>query len=301
MAVAEAGSFTEASRRLGIAQSALSRQLTLLESDVKARLLHRHGRGVELTEVGRGFLNSIAPVVRDLDRAGEEIREGSNVTSGTVSVGMGMSLASTIGERVIRRFRHAYPNVRIRLDLLIGTIDPLELGLVDMALTSDSNSAFHSYPLFEAPLYLMGNEEDLARVTPNADVVHAAAIEGLPLILTGTRSGLRRQLEQMAASFGFTIEPIIELSPLEAISKYIRSGGGFTILPFSQVSAASNPERLAVRRIIRPTPSIVMDVSYAKHRPITLAMREMERTVREEIKRAVADGLLRGALLEGGS
>jgi len=54
-AAAEAGSFTHAGERLGLSQSAVSRQVSALESELSVSLFHRHARGLELHEhvVGR--------------------------------------------------------------------------------------------------------------------------------------------------------------------------------------------------------------------------------------------------------
>ena len=51
-AVAEAGSFTNATTVLNISQSAISRQIQSLEQDLKVQLFERHARGLTLTENG---------------------------------------------------------------------------------------------------------------------------------------------------------------------------------------------------------------------------------------------------------
>jgi DNA-binding transcriptional LysR family regulator len=53
--VAEAGQITRAARRLHVAQPALSRAITQLESDLGFKLLERHARGVTLTPAGEAF------------------------------------------------------------------------------------------------------------------------------------------------------------------------------------------------------------------------------------------------------
>ena len=65
--VAELGSFTRASSVLDIAQPALSRQVRLLEVELRQNLLLRNGRGVTTTEAGklllehgRGILHQVA-------------------------------------------------------------------------------------------------------------------------------------------------------------------------------------------------------------------------------------------------
>ena len=55
-AVAQAGSFTRAAERLGLSQSAISRQIGALEEDLGTPLFHRHARGLVLTEQGEILL-----------------------------------------------------------------------------------------------------------------------------------------------------------------------------------------------------------------------------------------------------
>ena len=52
-AVAEAGSFTSATVILNLSQSAISRQIQSLESDLKIKLFERHARGLALTDNGK--------------------------------------------------------------------------------------------------------------------------------------------------------------------------------------------------------------------------------------------------------
>ncbi|MFZ9440589.1 MAG: LysR family transcriptional regulator, partial [Hylemonella sp.] len=75
--VAELGSFTRASGVLNIAQPALSRQVRLLEVELRQALLQRNGRGVTTTEAGRlllehgrGILHQVARAHEDLGRVG---------------------------------------------------------------------------------------------------------------------------------------------------------------------------------------------------------------------------------------
>ncbi|WP_163628590.1 LysR family transcriptional regulator, partial [Morganella morganii] len=75
-----------------IAQPALSRAIRLLETEVAAQLFYRHGRGIRLTEEGAQFQATIAPLVRDLLLAKDELRNTASVLSGSVTFGMPPSM-----------------------------------------------------------------------------------------------------------------------------------------------------------------------------------------------------------------
>ena len=61
VAIADTGSFTGAGRRCHVAQSALSRQVAQLETELGVRLFHRTTREVRLTGAGHAFLPGRAP------------------------------------------------------------------------------------------------------------------------------------------------------------------------------------------------------------------------------------------------
>jgi len=65
--VAELGSFTQASHALDIAQPALSRQVRLLEVELRQNLLNRNGRGVTTTEAGKLLLDHCRGILHQID------------------------------------------------------------------------------------------------------------------------------------------------------------------------------------------------------------------------------------------
>ena len=67
--VAEAGSFTHAGETLGLSQSAVSRQISALEQELKATLFHRHARGLMLTEQGETLYRTAHEVFMKLEAA----------------------------------------------------------------------------------------------------------------------------------------------------------------------------------------------------------------------------------------
>src|SRR3981189_916963 len=72
--IAELGSITRASAHLQIAQPALTRHVQRLEDELDTPLFTRANRGVRLTEAGHKLLESAQRILRDVERAGDEIR-----------------------------------------------------------------------------------------------------------------------------------------------------------------------------------------------------------------------------------
>jgi DNA-binding transcriptional LysR family regulator len=131
--VAEAGSFTRAGDDIGLSQSAVSRQISALERELKAPLFHRHARGLILTEQGDLLFRAARDMKLRLENTRARLVETSERPSGdlrvTTTVGLGSSwLAGRISE-----FLDLYPDVRVELVLTNEELD-LAMREADIAI-----------------------------------------------------------------------------------------------------------------------------------------------------------------------
>ena len=131
--VAEAGSFTRAGDDLDLSQSAVSRQISALERELKAPLFHRHARGLILTEQGDLLFRAARDMRMRLETTRARLVETSERPSGdlkvTATVGLGsIWLAQRIGE-----FLDLYPDVRVELILTNEELD-LAMREADVAI-----------------------------------------------------------------------------------------------------------------------------------------------------------------------
>src|SRR6266571_1085037 len=113
--VAEEGGFTRAAERLHVSQSAVSRQVKLLEEELGSLLLHRHGRRVVLTASGELLLKLANRVQRDIQDAVWQIGETGKLHRGQLHVGGGMTVCLFILPRLLKRFRRLYREVDLRV------------------------------------------------------------------------------------------------------------------------------------------------------------------------------------------
>src|SRR3954469_10456933 len=88
-AVVEEGSFTRAAVRLNVSQSAVSRQLQLLEAELGGPLLHRSVKGVTLTAEGELLLRTANRIHRDIREAVWEISETQKLKRGQLRIAGG--------------------------------------------------------------------------------------------------------------------------------------------------------------------------------------------------------------------
>src|ERR1700761_3006814 len=80
--VAELGSFGKAALQLNMSQPALSRQVRLLETDLRTTLLIRNGRGVVLTEIGKRLFDHGLRVLQLVTSVAEDIEAARDEPSG---------------------------------------------------------------------------------------------------------------------------------------------------------------------------------------------------------------------------
>ena len=85
VAVAEAGSISEAARRLRLSKSVVSERLAELERSLGAGLLHRTTRKLSLTEDGAAFLERAARIVREVEEAAADMAERRGTLAGPLA------------------------------------------------------------------------------------------------------------------------------------------------------------------------------------------------------------------------
>jgi|tagenome__1003787_1003787.scaffolds.fasta_scaffold20768163_2 DNA-binding transcriptional LysR family regulator len=122
-AVAEAGSFTRAGDALGLSQSAVSRQISALERELKAPLFHRHARGLILTEQGDLLFRAARDIKMRLETTRARLAETSERPSGELKITTTVGLGSLWLSQRIAEFLDLNPEVRVSLILTNEELD----------------------------------------------------------------------------------------------------------------------------------------------------------------------------------
>ena len=130
-AVARHLNFRAASEELALTQSAVSRQIQSLETDVGVSLFLRHTRAVELTSAGAQLLRALVPSLERIDSAVRMIRQSAGRKSVTISTWA--SFASMWLIPRLEAFQSEKPDIDIRIDATDVSVD-LETTDVDLAL-----------------------------------------------------------------------------------------------------------------------------------------------------------------------
>ncbi|MFY7778177.1 MAG: LysR substrate-binding domain-containing protein [Elstera sp.] len=161
-AVVECEGFTAAAKRLNLSKAAVSKQVSLLEERLGARLLNRTTRRLSLTDVGQSFYDRCQRILAEAEEAVADVGRLQTEPRGPLRVSAPASLGETYLSPVIAQFAARWPDLRVDLDLSDRYVDLVEEGydlalrvgdLADSSLISKRLATVRR-PLVAAPAYL---------------------------------------------------------------------------------------------------------------------------------------------------
>ena len=232
-AAAKAGSFTHAADALRLSQSAISRQVSALESDVGVPLFHRHARGLVLTEPGDLLFRTAQEVFMKLETVKARLTDTTDKPSGllrvTTTVGLG---TAWLTERV-KDFLEHYPEIQLQLILTNEELD-LTMREADCAirLRQPQQPDLIQRRLFTVHLHLAaapsyieryGRPESIADLDKHRIITFG---EPVPQYLSGLNT-----LETVGLTNGSRRRPTLQINDLMSIRRVVRRGVGIAMLP----------------------------------------------------------------------
>lgn len=122
-AAAEAGSFTHAGEQLHMSQSAVSRQVSALEANLRVTLFHRHARGLVLTEQGELLNRTVTDVFAKLQTAETLLSDSTTKPSGGLRVTAPIGFGTIWLTPRLCEFGELYPEIRVELILNDDQVD----------------------------------------------------------------------------------------------------------------------------------------------------------------------------------
>ncbi len=133
VAIAEAGSFSAAARRLEQPLATVSRKLALLEAQLKTRLIARSTRRLELTDAGRDYLEASRQILEQVDEAERAAAGAYTRPHGRLVISAPIVFGRLHLLPVIVEFLREFPDVDVRLIQADRVVNLLEEH-VDLAL-----------------------------------------------------------------------------------------------------------------------------------------------------------------------
>jgi DNA-binding transcriptional LysR family regulator len=115
--VVEEKTFSAAAIKLGVSPSAVSQSIQNLERRLALALFNRNTRGVSLTESGEAYFERVAPAIRELAQASEDIGAAADRPAGLLRINAARAGQMIILQPILRRFLDRYPEIRIELSI----------------------------------------------------------------------------------------------------------------------------------------------------------------------------------------
>ena len=276
--VAELGSFTRAATALGVAQPALSRQVRLLEVELRQNLLMRNGRGATPTDAGKLLLAHGRGILHQVERAKEELGRVRGALAGRVAIGLPTSVAKVMTVPLTREFRQRLPDASLSISegLSASMLEGLLTGRLDLAVLYNATPSpdIELTPLVEEDLYLM---QPPGTPAP-PDGVTLRELSALPLVIPSRPNAIRMLVETELANIGCRPHIALEIDGVSAILDLVADGAGNAVLSRNAARTSAHADTLVLSRVHSPRLRTRLSVAISAQRPTTLtqqAMREL--------------------------
>ncbi len=270
--VAELGSFTRASIALSVAQPALSRQIRLLEVELRQNLLIRNGRGAQPTEAGQLLLKHGRGILHQVELAREELGTVRGALAGRVSVGLPPSLSRLITVPLTRALQQQLPQAHLTLTEGFSMLmsEGLRVGNLDIAVlyNAEHSPEMEMTTLHTEELVLI-SQKNIASDTTWLPSLKLAQVADLPLILPSRPNAFRILIDAEMSAIRRKPNIALEVDGLNAILSLVKEGIGHAVLPSYTLSNFDDPKPFTVRHITEPPLISQLMLARAARRPTT--------------------------------
>jgi len=274
--VAELGSVTSVATSLGIAQSAVSRQIADLEAQVGQPLFHRTGRGLVVTEFAQTLLPRAAALLADMKQFSDDAKAGVDVPGGVVTVGFVPGVTAPLSSLLFNRLRQSFPGIQLSIfEGYTGEIESwLTTSKIDIGVLNSysTDSPIRLQPLFSSDVYLVGPAGSTYITGPTIEFKELA---GIPLVHTVTPNNLTVLSHKIARQHGLNLRIEALADSARAIHDLIANSGLHCTFPYHAVAAQLASGQFKAARIVEPSITQKVVLATSTHHPLSEAARRV--------------------------
>jgi DNA-binding transcriptional LysR family regulator len=236
-AIAETGSFTACGRKLHVSQSAISRQILLLEEELGEPLFLRVGRQVRMTPAAESLVQLGQRVFLDVRETVGAITDRTRELRGTLRLSGGMTVCLYVFPPLLKRLRRVHPQLDVRLTVATAgrSVQEIRGGRVDAGLLT--------LPVEESDLVTVPvlREELLLVTTPTHPLARRRKVtprdlDGQPFVLFEVGSATRKVIDQFFATEKIEPTIVMDTENVEIIKAMVKTGMGIGIVPYQSVA-----------------------------------------------------------------
>ncbi|ABE30137.1 bacterial regulatory helix-turn-helix, lysR family protein [Paraburkholderia xenovorans LB400] len=231
--VARLQSFSRAGDEIGLTQSAVSRCVRELESEIGLKLIDRTTREVQLTDVGGNLVSSVSRLLTDLDDALREIREIGEQRRGRVVVAASPTVACRLMPRVVAACGQQFPYVALGLrdDVQSDVVRKVKSGEVDFGVIIGPFAAddlLSESLMTDSFCVVCRDDNPLAA----QERVAWTDLEGQQLVMLDYASGSRPIIDAVMQEYGVSATVVQELGHSATVFGLVEAGVGVSVLPW---------------------------------------------------------------------
>lgn len=249
-AIVDTGSFTRAGEKLYVSQSAISRQIKILEEELGDQVFKRIHRKIYLTPTGEVLLHYTRKIFNEIRLMTSEISDLTHLRRGYLRLAGGMSICTYLFPALVKEYQQRYPNVE--LTIATGTNDEilrlLKTNQVDLALLSlpfqDEDLEIHP-ALTEEMVLVMEKQHPLS----TRDRITFKDLTPYTFIHFEKGSNTRKLLDEIFQEEKIHFSNNMELENVEITKPLVEIGLGISIIPYPAVVKDGENKSLYYRRI----------------------------------------------------
>jgi len=263
--VAKSESISDASKKLYITQSAVSKSIKNLEEELNTQLFYRYVKGVKLTDKGKDLLFYVEEAFNSLITAERTMIESENLTRGKISIGVPSQIGSFYIFEDIANFHKQYPNIEVTIISKTTTqlLNLLERHEIDFIIdTSPINSKMDNIiikPLLEVENSFVINSKSSLFI----DGIHSIKdLERYPLVLPIKGTNNRKQLDNLFEKNNVELNNVINIHTSEMIVGSIKKDLGIGYVIYDVVKDNIESGEFELIKLKEKLPKVTINLVY---------------------------------------
>jgi DNA-binding transcriptional LysR family regulator len=232
--VATTLSFSEASTKLYISQSAVSQSIKSLEKNLNTTLFNRNTKRVTLTHEGLLLLQHIEPAINLIHNGENNILETRTLSQGKIHIGASDTICKYILLPYFKKFHVEYPNIHLQVTnrTSVKCVDLLNQGKVDFIITNIPNEKIgtsmlvHEFYNFN-DIFIAGNN---FKELKNKNISLSKLLQ-FPLLMLEKNTTTSQYIRSIFQSQNLTLSPEIELTSIDLLVELAKINFGISLVP----------------------------------------------------------------------
>lgn len=248
--LAETTSFTKAAKINGVTQSAVSQQISSLETKFEAVLIERSKKKFTLTKEGNTLYKYSKQIVQTYDELRHKIQEIQNVVTGTIKVVTIYSIGLHELPPYLKKFLKKHPTVNVSVEYRRATqlYEDIVTGMADIGLVA--------YPQRDPRLQVTSLAEDMLVLICHPDQplaqqpkVKLSEIASHKFIAFEPDIPTRRAIDKILRDRNVEVDHAMEFDNIETVKRAVEIDAGISIVPRSPVAQEVAKKTIAMVEI----------------------------------------------------